>query len=105
MASSSSSWVEEKFPREYIQNYKLIKKLGEGGYGEVFLVEDENEKKKYALKILKVFDFSDESTSLREIDNLKKSNSPFIIEYIDHFKEKHRHCILTKYYEVCFHLY
>lgn len=39
--------------RQQIDNYHLIQRLGEGSFGEVFLAEHINRKKKFAVKILR----------------------------------------------------
>ena len=37
----------------YFNKYVLIKKIGEGGFGKVYLIEEKETKKQYAIKVLK----------------------------------------------------
>ena len=67
--------------------YKIKKKLGEGGFGEVYLIE--KDQKEYALKKIKAkLDEKDVRQITMLIDILSKINSRYIIKYYYTFKEK-----------------
>ena len=68
--------------------YQILDFKGKGTYGKVYLVEDINSKKQYAVKILieKNYDkFKNETNILRTISELK---SPYIINMIECGEEK-----------------
>ena len=69
-----------------IGNYKLIKKLGEGGMGSVFLGEDTLSKNKVAIKIVKNR-FTDTPIILarfrKEISLCKEFAHPFVVKILD----------------------
>ena len=52
-----------------LKSYKAIKKLGEGSYGTVYLVEDAHGKQ-YALKEIPINEFNKDE-SLEEVEALK----------------------------------
>ena len=76
--------------------YKVKKKLGEGGFGEVYLIEKDN--KEYALKKTreKLNDIDIEQIT-RLINILSKINSEYIIKYYHTFKEKNSFNIIMEY--------
>jgi serine/threonine protein kinase len=59
---------------DFIDQYKIEKKLGEGAFGIVFLVEDVEEMKKYALKLLRLWEIAYESEK-------KELQKRFVREY------------------------
>ena len=69
---------------EIINDYKIInKKLGSGGFGEVFLVANINDdKEEYAMKKIKI-ENNELDTFHSEVENLKKFNHNNIVKYID----------------------
>ena len=73
---------------ESIDNkYIIIKKIGEGNYGEVFLVKENNkENRKYAAKILSrnIKSFEDK---IKLINKITKLNNPYIMKIIASSKE------------------
>ena len=77
-------------------DYKIIKKIGEGGYGEIYLIEKGNEK--YALKKIKSKLTEGEMNEYNKIINiLSKMNNKNIIKYYTTFIEKDSFNILMEY--------
>ena len=76
--------------------HKVIKKLGEGGFSQVYLIEKEN--KKYALKkITEKLNEKDIADMTKIIDILSKINNKYIIKYYYTFKEKNSFNIIMEY--------
>lgn len=57
---------------------------------------------RYALKMLKNFiiDKTEIEEYLNEIEFLKKYKNKYILNYIEHFLDSNRLCIITTYYKV-----
>ena len=64
-------------------DYKIIKEIGKGGFGTVYLIEKEN--KKYALKKIpiNIFDNGQTEKYTEEINILSTFNSEYIVKYYD----------------------
>lgn len=80
----------------YGNRWKTIETLGEGGQGQVFLVEDlENENKSYVLKRLKNNERINRFKS--EIEAIKKLKHPNIVNLIDFDLENNKPYLVTDY--------
>ena len=76
--------------------YKIIKKLGEGGEGEVYLVEKDNQK--YALKKMKMkLTKEDKDKYIIIINIISRMNNENIIKYYKIFEENDSLYILMEY--------
>ena len=76
--------------------YKVNRKLGEGGFGEVYLIEKDN--KEYALKkIEQKLNEKDIEQITKIIYILSKINNKYIIKYYNIFKEKNSFNIIMEY--------
>ena len=76
--------------------YKIIRKIGEGGFGDVYLVEKDNNQ--YALKKLKFKLTKEELEQYQEILNiLLKIKNENIIKYYDYFLENDYLNIVMEY--------
>lgn len=67
---------------DYLGRYKIVRKIGEGGMGEVFLAEDQKLNRQIALKVLSADFASDSDRMLRFIHEAKSAsalNHPNII--------------------------
>ena len=70
------------------KKYQIIHKIGSGGFGKVYLVENIIDKKKYALKVLfprknpekKIKDFKRETKIL---NILSKKNNSYVLKLYD----------------------
>lgn len=60
-----------------LEKYKIINKIGSGGFGTVFLIESIKTKKKYALKIINISNQNEEETK-------KIISEAFILQKLDH---------------------
>ena len=81
------------------QKYKIIKQLGEGGFGKVFLVSKED--KFYAIKQLSIKNLSEEEIEMAEneakiLSNIKNDH---IVKYYDSYKDIDNFNILMEYCE------
>jgi len=65
--------------------YKLVKILGRGSFGQVFLAHKFNDKKNIALKRISIYRLSlrDKKNLIDEIRILRFCNCPYIIRFID----------------------
>lgn len=81
-------------------NYKIIKNIGNGNYGQVFLAYNEEEKKEYAIKKvnLKEINAKDKENLENEIKLLEELQHPNIIYCKESFKDdKENLNIVTTY--------
>ena len=78
------------------KGYKILKKLGEGGFGIVYLVE--KDKKQYALKQSKIKLTEKEIEQYKNMINiLSKINNEYLIKYYETFMENDTFNILMEY--------
>ena len=78
------------------KNFKIIKKLGEGGFGEVYLIEKEN--KLYALKKTKHALNEEEMNQYNKIISiLKNINNIYVTKYYYTFTEKNSFNIIMEF--------
>jgi serine/threonine protein kinase len=69
------------------EKYLLIRKLGEGGFGHVYLAQDTLLEEHYvALKSLKIDEDARERLLIREMDFLSKLAGPHVVGFYHHFK-------------------
>ena len=83
------------------QEYKIIKELGQGGFGKVYQVLNENENKYYAIKKILLKDLNEEQieTAENEANILSNITSEYIVKYYDSFKDVDSFNILMEYCE------
>ena len=79
--------------------YKIIKKLGEGSFGTVFLVEDEKDEATYVLKQISLTGMSAQELAdcKKEISILSLMNHENIVKYVRSFTTKTTLCIVMEY--------
>lgn len=69
-----------------INQFRIIEKLGSGGYGIVYRIQRKNDKREFAMKYIACQDDEDRALALKEFDMLKKlQGHPNIIPLIDMF--------------------
>ena len=92
--------VEEYEPEPKITDFELIKELGVGSFGKVYLVYHKKTKHKFALKSIDKLDevnYEEKSYFSREIEIMYKLNHPNICKLFSHF-EDNKYCYLLLQY-------
>jgi len=87
-------------PREKIRDFIIIKEVGQGSFGSVFLVEKETNKKKYAIKVInKDFLSRTERTEEALIERLilSRCKHPSIVRLSLSFQTKHKLFFVIEY--------
>ena len=79
------------------ETYQKVKRLGEGAFGEVWLVKHKLYGKEYALKIIEKGPLSNESEIANEIEILKKLDHPFILKVLEFHPDRNKYYIITDY--------
>lgn len=85
-----------------MNGYKVLEKIGRGGFSSVFEIEDVEFGKKYAIKIVKRGVGVAEDLLMRELEIfkiLKASNPPNIIHYYDDYSDREHFGIIFRLYE------
>ncbi|TNV86130.1 hypothetical protein FGO68_gene5128 [Halteria grandinella] len=84
---------------QLVNGYRNIRKLNEGTFGELFLVENVKTNERYTMKMLSNED--DEQFNMNELEFLKSTKHPFIIKYIEDFPFPSvfidKHCIILEH--------
>ena len=86
--------------QEKIRDFLILKEIGQGAFGSVFLVQKENTKKKYALKVInKDFLSRTERTEEALIERLilSKCKHPSIVKLSLSFQSKHKLYFVMEY--------
>ena len=99
---SEANSDDENFnqPREKIRDLIILKEIGQGSFGSVFLVEKETNKKKYALKVInKDFLSRTERTEEALVERLilTKCKHPSIVRLSSSFQSKNKLFFVMEY--------
>jgi len=70
------------------EKYELIKELGSGGFGKVYLATLSGTNHIFAIKIVSTKTLEQQKTVKQEIDLLNAIDSPYIMKIIEHFPVK-----------------
>ena len=82
-------------------DYRIIKELGKGGFGNVYQVLSKSDNKYYAIKVIPIKDKTEEiiKSFEKEAEILSKFNCDKIIKYYDSSKDNNNIYILMEYFE------
>ena len=80
-----------------MNSYQIIKKLGTGAAGKVYLAKDKSSNQQYALKEIDVDSKDILNQTLKEIETMKKLQHPYIVRYYKSFQENNKLYILMEY--------
>ena len=83
-------------------NYQIIKSIGKGGFGEVYLAQHSQTGKFVALKVMLPAVAGDENhvqMFLREIENMKALKHPNVVELLDYGYAENLFFLVMEYYE------
>jgi len=87
---------------KHLGTYRILKKLGEGGMGAVYLAEDPTTRRKVALKVLPKVAAREEDAVLRflrEVDSARKLDHPNIVRAGASGEDKGFHYYVMEYVE------
>mmetsp|Transcript_4863 Transcript_4863/g.18220 ORF Transcript_4863/g.18220 Transcript_4863/m.18220 type:complete len:651 (-) Transcript_4863:82-2034(-) len=79
------------------QDLERLSLLGEGSFGEVFLVRNKETSALHALKVMKLDNESSAEQIMKEIDILHEADSKYIVRYDGYYLEKNCLSILMEY--------
>ncbi|KAK8892224.1 hypothetical protein M9Y10_029447 [Tritrichomonas musculus] len=65
-----------------LDKYQEVKRIAEGAYGTILLVEDKETHKKYAAKIIKYNDEATRNRCLESIEFMGQHHQPFLVNFI-----------------------
>ncbi|KAJ8907857.1 hypothetical protein NDN08_007961 [Rhodosorus marinus] len=103
-----SSWLEaikeeqKARNRKSLSDFKVIRKLGEGGMGQVFLVQDAETGERAAMKVVEKYSDITSTALRRAVDErllLESFNFPFVVDLKYAFQSEHHLFMLTEYCE------
>lgn len=77
--------------------YNILGPLGEGGYGEVYLVCHIKMKLKRAMKVIPVNSKNEEEKTDEEIELLKNLDHPNIVKLFEYFCDSEKYYLITEY--------
>ena len=77
--------------------YNILGPLGEGGYGEVYLVSHKKMKLKRAMKVIPVNSKNEEEKTDEEIELLKNLDHPNIVKLFEYFCDSEKYYLITEY--------
>lgn len=83
-----------------VDDFSFLKKLGQGAFSQVFLVQSKSSKEMFALKVLqkeKLMQSTGGIKALAEKDLLKKIKNPFIISYFGSFQDDINQYVVIEY--------
>ena len=89
--------IEINENKNSIKNYKIGKLLGQGAFGSVYQIIDQNTGKIYALKRISKQKFNDIDKIKREIHTLSKLHHKNIVKYIGYSETKNHLNIFLEY--------
>lgn len=83
--------LDENLIGKTIQNYRLVSKIGEGGYGKVYKAIHKRDSKEVVVKISHLLPYFDDKQTMENYKELLLSNThgllalnhPYIVKYID----------------------
>lgn len=81
------------------EEFTLEKTLGEGAFGKVYLVNRNNDSKKYAMKIidLRTSPAEEKDLAVKEANLLKQLDHNHVLRYTDSFESDGALCIVTEF--------
>ena len=82
-----------------LEKYEIVKTLGEGSYGKVFLVKHRESKLIRAMKEITRDEDTNEADIQNEINILKGLDNPHIIKIYEFFSYKAKYYLITEYCE------
>jgi calcium-dependent protein kinase len=77
--------------------YKLEHQIGEGGYGQVFLVRHKKMNMLRAMKIIPVNSKNEEEKTDEEIELLRQLDHPNIVKIFEYFSDEDKYYLITEY--------
>ena len=77
--------------------YKIEGRLGEGGYGQVYLVRHKKMDLLRAMKVIPVNSQYEEGKTDEEIELLKQLDHPNIVKLFEYFSDNDRYYLITEY--------
>ena len=86
-----------KNKRDFLDIYEPKEPLGEGGYGQVYLVVHRKMKLLRALKMIPVNSNESGEKSEEEIEKLKKFDHPNIVKLFEYFIDNDKYLLITEY--------
>lgn len=81
----------------YKERYLVEEKIGQGGFGKVFLVKEKDGEKCYAAKCIKARGRKEKERGRREVAMLKNLNSDFVIRLVDAYEGRSEVILVTEY--------
>ena len=79
-----------------MEDFKVIKQIGKGSYGKVYLVRHVREGRSYVLKVIKLLGMpqKERDSCRNEVQLMQRLQHPNIVAYKDSFLAKDSLCIV-----------
>ncbi|KAA6397197.1 MAG: putative Serine/threonine-protein kinase Nek4 [Streblomastix strix] len=80
-----------------LSDYQVLKQIGKGSFGKVYLVLHKAKKRHFVLKSIPLNDAKEAATAKKEAEMLRRFDCPFIVKYFESFSERGMLFIIMEY--------